>query len=381
MFKATTSKKVVNYHSTKPKDDFAIELRRRVNAYFKERNLSTKATIGVKLKGILGYTLWFTVYILLITNSLSFNYWLVALAFQAIGFLNIFLAFNIMHDACHNAYSKKAWVNKTLGYTMNFIGGNSYLFTMMHNAHHSFVNIAGIDVTLETHGMFRFTPHEPWKPRHRWQHIYTPILYALAMIHWVTVKDFKWMFGELHIGNQKNIKHKPAEYAILLVSKLFYYAVTLVIPMLVLDIPMWLTFLMWVGMHILPSLAFALLFQVTHIYDGTHYPLPDDEGNIENNYYLHVLETTADFSTENKFTTWLTGGINIHVVHHLFPQINHAHYIPLTRIIKQTALDYGIQYHENPGFIPALKLHMHMLKKLSKKDAVVPQYGASAALV
>lgn len=381
MFQATTSSKVVNYHSNKRKDDFAKELRKRVNAYFRDNNLSDKATPGVIFKGIMAYAVWFVIYGLLVTNTLSHSYLLVLLAFQIIGFINIFLAFNIMHDACHNAYSKKNWVNKALGYTMNFVGGNSYLFTMMHNAHHSFVNIAGIDVTMETHGMFRFTPHEPWKPRHRWQHIYTPVLYSLAMIHWVTVKDFKWMFGELHIGNQKNIQHKHSEYIILLISKLFYYGITLIIPMFVLDIPMWMTFVAWVVMHILPSLAFALLFQVTHVYEGTHYPIPDENGNIENNYYIHVLETTADFSVENEFTTWLTGGINIHVVHHLFPHINHGHYIPLTRIIKQTAKEFGIQYQENPGFWPALKLHMQMLKKLSKPDAEVPQYGASAQLV
>ena len=107
---------------------------------------------------------------------------------------------------------------------------------------------------------------------------------------------------------------------------------------------------------------------------------PDDNGNIENNYFIHVLETTADFSRENKFTAWLTGGLNLHVVHHLFPQINHVHYIPLTHIIRQMAEEFGMQYQENPNFWVALKLHMKMLKHLSKKDAVVPQYGLSAAL-
>jgi linoleoyl-CoA desaturase len=299
---------------------------------------------------------------------------------MALGFVNIFLAFNIMHDACHGAYSKNKRVNYILGYTMNFIGGNSYLFTKMHNAHHAFVNIAGIDVTLETHGLFRFTPHEPWQPKHKWQHIYTPILYALAMIHWVTVKDYKWMFGELNIGNKKNIKHERKEYFILIISKIFYYSVTLVLPLILLSAPWYWIVIGWINLHILPSLCFALLFQVTHVYKGTHYPLPDKDGNIENNYFIHVLETTADFSRENRFTAWLTGGINIHIVHHLFPKINHAHYIPLTRIIKQTAEEYGIQYQENKNFFKALKLHIEMLKMLSQKDAVVSQYGSSAVM-
>lgn len=381
MLKKTTISKVVKYKSTEKKDDFAKELRKRVNNYFVEKNLSPYANVEVIAKGILAYCCWGVVYGLIVSDVLSSNFWMLLVGFMALGFINIFLAFNIMHDACHGAYSSNKKVNYLLGYTMNFIGGNSYLFTKMHNAHHAFVNIAGIDVTLETHGMFRFTPHELWQPKHKLQHIYTPILYALAMIHWVLVKDFKWMFGEINIGNKKSIKHANQEYYVLFVSKVFYYTVTLVLPLLVLSAPWYWILIGWVNIHLLPSICFALLFQVTHVYTGTHYPLPDKDGNIENNYFIHVLETTADFSAESKFTAWLTGGINIHIVHHLFPKINHAHYIPLTRIIKQTAKEFGLQYQENRNFWVALKLHMQMLKKLSRKDAEVPQYGASAAIV
>lgn len=380
MLKKTTTGKVVRYRSTRLKDDFAKELRKRINNYFKEKNISQYANAEVITKGFLGFLIWGIIYFLILSDTLSNNFLLLITAFMALGFVNIFLAFNIMHDACHGAYSKNKRVNYILGFTMNFIGGNSYLFTKMHNAHHAFVNIAGIDVTLETHGFFRFTPHEPWQPKHKGQHIYTPILYALAMIHWVTVKDYKWMFGELNIGNKKNIKHERKEYFILFISKIFYYSVTLVLPLILLSAPWYWIVIGWINLHILPSLCFALLFQVTHVYKGTHYPLPDKDGNIENNYFIHVLETTADFSRENRFTAWLTGGINIHIVHHLFPKINHAHYIPLTRIIKQTAEEYGIQYQENKNFLKALRLHMEMLKMLSQKDAVVSQYGSSAVM-
>ncbi len=380
MLAKTTSDKVVHYKSNLAKDNFAKELRSRVNNYFKENKISPNASTGTIIKAFFGFGCWGVFYALVLSGWVSQNFWWLLLAFLGIGFSNIFLAFNIMHDACHNAFSKSNKVNYWLGYTMNFIGGNSYLFTKMHGAHHAFVNIAGIDVTLETHGMFRFTPHEPWQPKHRWQHIYTPILYSLAMIHWVLVKDYKWIFGESNIGNEKKVRHAKKEYVILFLSKMFYYGVTLGVPLLVLSSPWWWIALAWVNMHILPSLCFALLFQVTHVYTGTHYPLPDDEGNIENNYFIHVLETTADFSRESKFVTWLVGGINIHVVHHLFPHICHSHYIPLARIVKKTAEDFGMQYQENPHFGVALSLHMKMLHHLSKKDAQVPQYGHSVEL-
>ena len=348
MLEKTTSSKIVRYRSNPRKNEFFKTLRTRIYGYFEENNISQYANTEMIVKTVFAILAWAGTYTLIMSDVLSSNFWLLLLGFLLLGFVNIFIAFNIMHDACHNAYSASKRVNKILGYSMNFIGGNAYLFTKMHNAHHAFVNIHGIDVTLETHGFFRFTPHEPWKPKHKWQHIYTPILYTLAMIHWVTVKDFKWMFLEHSIGNEKKIKHPRAEYFVLIVSKIFYFGATLALPLIFLSAPWWWVLIAWVNLHLLPSLTFALIFQVTHVYDGTHYPLPDDKGSIENNYAIHVLETTADFSRKNKLGTWLMGGINIHVIHHLFPQICHVHYMKLTEIIKETCDEYGLMYKEFP---------------------------------
>ena len=71
------------------------------------------------------------------------------------------------------------------------------------------------------------------------------------------------------------------------------------------------------------------------------------------------------------------GGINLHVIHHLFPTICHVHYTPLTAIVKETAKEFGMDYYENDNMWLAFKKHVKMMKWLSKEDAEVPQYGAS----
>lgn len=380
MLVQTTSAKRVRFKSTPRKDQFIRVLRERVNEYFENKGISKHANTEMIIKTIVAFVAWIGVYTLLITNTLSFSYWLLLAGFTLLGFVNIFIAFNIMHDATHDAYSGNQKVNDVLSYTMNFIGGNQYLFRRMHGAHHGYVNIHGIDVTLESHGMFRFTPDEPYRSYHRFQHFYTFLLYAFAMLQWVTLKDFKWFFGEAHIGNQKNIRHPFREYVILLISKTVYFGLTLVLPLLLIDAPVWVILLGFLFIHLLPGVTFALIFQVTHVYDGTTYPLPDEEGNIENNYSLHVLETTADFSRNNKIGSWLMGGINIHVVHHIFPDVCHVHYAALTDIIAETAREFGIEYKENPSFWVALKKHYLILKHLSKPDATVPRYGKSVSL-
>lgn len=373
-----TSAKRVRFKSNPRKDEFMRTVRQRVNNYFEENGITQYANREMIFKTIFAIVMWCGSLALILSDAISFNFWLLMGGFLLLGFVNIFIAFNVMHDATHDAYSANPKVNHWLGYSMNFIGGNQYLFKRMHGAHHGYVNIHGIDVTLETHGLFRFTPDEPWLPMHRYQHIYTFIVYSFAMIHWVLVKDFKWMFGESHIGNQKNLKHPKKEYYILIISKLFYYSYTLFLPLLLLSAPVWWILLGFVSIHIIPGLIFALMFQVTHVYEGTTYPLPDEEGNIGNNYAIHVLETTADFCRKSKIGTWLMGGINIHVIHHIFPQVCHVHYAALTSILKETAEEFGLEYQENEKFWPAIKKHYVLLKQLSKPDAVVPRIGKSA---
>jgi len=377
MFQKTTSLKKVRYRSNKRKDDFFRDLRGRVNNYFTENGISKHANRAMVFKTIFAFTSWAIIYFLLITNQFSFSNIGVLLGFCVLGFANIFIALAVMHDACHNAYSSSKKVNRILGYSMNFIGGNSYLFTKMHNAHHAFVNIHGIDVTLESHGLFRFTPHEPFRWFHKYQHLYTPILYMIVSMHWTIVKDFKWFFIEDSIGNKKNIKHPRFEFWMLIFSKLFYFGYAIILPLFILQVPFWVVLLGFVVMHVPSSLTFALIFQVTHVYEGTHFPLPDDGGNIENNYALHVLETTSDFSRNSPIETWLMGGINLHVIHHLFPTICHIHYKPLTEIVKQCAEEYGLEYYEQRNFLAAINYHIKMLHHLSHEDAEVSQYGKS----
>jgi len=62
----------------------------------------------------------------------------------------------------------------------------------------------------------------------------------------------------------------------------------------------------------------------------------------------HIFATTADYATESPLVAWLAGGLNHHVVHHLCPFVCHTHYAPLTRIVRETAEEFGIPYREHP---------------------------------
>ena len=386
MFGSTTGSQVIKFKGSKEKNDFAKVLVKKFQQYFKENNITPYATPAMWAKAFTALFSWVLVYALIMSDVLSnlpggWYYAALIAAFTLLGFVNIFIAFAISHDAAHGAFSKKKWVNKILGLTFNFTGGNIYLLTKIHSTHHLFANIHGIDPQMESHGLLRNTPYEKYLGKHKYQHIYVVLIYALAYLHWVVIKDFKWMFFEKHIGNEKNIKHPLKEYFILVFFKILYFTLNLVLPLMFLSAPVWVIVTGFIMIHILPGMTFALIFQANHVFEGTNYPVPNDSGQIDNNYAIHTLETTLDFARKNKLATFLMGGINVHVVHHMFPQYCHIHNNALTEILIETCNEYGLKYNEVPTLTEAIKIHFSMLKRLSRPDAKVPAYDQKHAKV
>jgi linoleoyl-CoA desaturase len=98
------------------------------------------------------------------------------------------------------------------------------------------------------------------------------------------------------------------------------------------------------------------------------YPEADADGNISNNYITHIFDTTIDYARGYPFTTWILGGLNLHVVHHMFPGICHVHYPAMTRIVIATAEEHGLHYRETRTVTGAFLDHLRWLKVLGNTD-------------
>ena len=96
---------------TADQPEFLIELRKRVNSYFKENNKSTHANLGMVIKTIFMISLYFIPYFLVVFN-ITENSWINLGLWGAMGLGMAGVGFSIMHDANHGAYSKNKKVNK-----------------------------------------------------------------------------------------------------------------------------------------------------------------------------------------------------------------------------------------------------------------------------
>lgn len=149
-------------------------------------------------------------------------------------------------------------------------------------------------------------------------------------------------------------------------TKLLYYIVFLVIPLIVLPLAWYQIVLLFISMHFLCGLVLGVIFQTAHVMPSSEYPLPDENGNMDNNWAIHQLLTTSNYSPKNRVFSWLIGGLNYQVEHHLFPYISHVHYKNISSLVKEATHKYNLPYHVQETFFLAVTNHFKMLKMLGR---------------
>jgi linoleoyl-CoA desaturase len=189
----------------------------------------------------------------------------------------------------------------------------------------------------------------------------------LSTISWVTSKDFVQLKkykdrGLLPKGNFTK------ELAKIIGWKILYYTYTLIIPMIMLPFAPWVIILAFLTMHMITGVLLSLVFQTAHVMPSTEFPLPDKNGIIANNWTIHQLATTTNFSPRSRFFSWMIGGLNFQIEHHLCPNICHVHYKKISRIVAETAAEYGIPYHTKKTFVAAVVDHVKMLRQLGRME-------------
>ena len=96
--------------NVKDQTEFFKVLRKRVNRYFKDNNITRYANFKMKFKSAFMICLYFLPLVLMLTGVIS-NVWLVMLMWALMGFGMSGIGLSIMHDANHGSYSKMFFKN------------------------------------------------------------------------------------------------------------------------------------------------------------------------------------------------------------------------------------------------------------------------------
>jgi linoleoyl-CoA desaturase len=345
--------------------EFYKELRKRVNRYFKEKQISRYGNVNMVVKTIFMTSLYLVPLVLMLTGVVS-SLWLVIgmWALMGLGMSGIGLA--VMHDANHGAYSKNQKVNNIVGGILNLVGGFPINWKIQHNVlHHSFTNIDGYDEDIEKQGIVRFSPTQERRKFFRFQIFYAPLLYGILTAYWATFKDYEQLirYHKKNLLEAQGINFKRALTWIIF-HKVWYYGLTIVLPIMLIDLPWYQTMLGFGLMHFISGLILALIFQSAHVIGETEFYEVDEKGSVENNWAVHQMKTTSNFANGSRWFSWCIGGLNYQIEHHLFPNICHVHYRHISKIVKSTAEEFDVPYIQYKSFFGALKSHFTLIHKL-----------------
>lgn len=351
-------------------DDFHKELRKRVNSYFKEKNLSKYANINMVVKSIFMISLYMVPFILILT-VLETN-WLIVLMWVLMGFGMSGIGLSIMHDANHSAYSKNKYVNMFMGKMIWLVGGSDVNWRIQHNVlHHTFTNVDEMDEDIDIGGLMRFSPNQELKRAHRFQHVYAWFLYGMMTVMWATSKDYSQYMRYKKKDLLKTQGITGTQFLItLIITKTIYLGFTLALPLFVGSMPWWSTLLCFLLMHFIAGLTLAGIFQPAHVVPPSTFEVASPKGEIELDWAANQLMNTANFAPKARIFSWYVGGLNYQIEHHLFPNVCHVHYRKISSIVRDTAFEYNLPYYSYKTFYDALSGHAKMLHKLgTEKDA------------
>lgn len=341
---------------------FHQELKRRVSNYFNETKKDATGNFGLYFKAILFWTLYVALYVHVVFFTPSA--WVAILECLAMGGLTAAIGFNVMHDGGHGSFSNSKFWNKIAAFSVNALGASGIMWNNKHNIiHHTYTNLDGVDDDIEIKPMLRMCPTQKKYFIHRFQHIYVWFLYTLLLLVWVFQSDYRKYFSK-KVGTVPIKKMSSFEHVAFWIAKAGYAFGMIAVPIWFVGFLPWLIGFLCLAMF--AGFVLSVVFQLAHTVEHTEFPVPDDANKIENEWAIHQIQTTANFATRNKLISWLVGGLNFQIEHHLFPKISHIHYPAISKIIKQTCEEYGVRYIEFRRMRHAIVSHAVHLKKMGQ---------------
>ena len=343
---------------SKNTSDFFTALIKKVDDHIAKQNGNRFGNLTIYLKGIFLIALYGGSYILLLTINLKSI--LSLLLVILMGISAVMIVFNIVHDASHNVLFKNPKYNRTAAYLGDLVGMNSYIWNIRHNMqHHAFTNVAGGDILIDNIPLMRISPYQKKYSIHKFQVLYVPLLYMVYSIFWVFFLDLN-MFFRKSMANHDNIRHSRQEWLKLIFFKSFYVFYMVILPAFIIQIPFSQVLIGFLIYHMAAGILLSSVVVLGHCVEGADYVSPDESGIIQNSWMQHEWNTTYDCSTDSRVLHWISGGLNTHLAHHLFPKLCHHHYYEVTKIIRQHCLEHHVKY-PHYSFGKAIVSHFRFL--------------------
>ncbi|MCX6181629.1 MAG: acyl-CoA desaturase [Bacteroidetes bacterium] len=358
----TFEKKKMKYESKDTSDHIFKQIRERSEKYFASQKDGKNANS----------LLWFKFISMMVVAAVAYygilhssSFLLLTLCYIVTATALLIVGINIGHDAAHHCVTGNKKVDDFIFEMVFGINGMSgYFWQMRHNhSHHIFPNVFNYDSDLEITNLLLLHPEQKKYKIHKYQHIYASVLYMFSSLIWILFVDFTFFYRKDH-ANLK-FKHVPFyELLKVILLKIVYFINFIIIPFYLTDFGIFEIVGAFIIMHLLVSLALTYTFFISHHVTEVPYVHADETNKVVHDTWTrHQVITTIDFHPDSPTANFIFGGFNLHIAHHLFPEVCHTHYPELTLIIKDVLeKNNAADWYKSFTFMEGVVSHIKHLK-------------------
>lgn len=344
---------------------FHRDLQRAAHDYLSRRGDHRFADTAQWLKAGIMLLLCVSCYVFSLMQHSNLTFFIGYLLFMLMAML---LNVCLNHDASHGVFARTPWINRLMSRLVTLpLGLDPDYWRVRHvSFHHVWVNVEHYDLDTEENGIFRQTPFQRWRPHMRWQHLYWPLIAALSLPWLAWVFDWADRCGKTPLA-QRQLLRGARGWLLFITSKILHLT-------LVLAIPLWMAHLhgidfsvvlmAWLCSQMAASIMVVFLLLGTHWAEAEFYTAGPD-GKLPQGWYRHNFATACDWHTRPRWLWQFTGGLNLHLTHHLFPGWHHRHYPALAQIIARLAAQHGMDYR-CIGYRELLRRQQTFLRRMGR---------------
>jgi len=334
-------------------DGFYADVKKRVQKHFQENGIPHRASTFYKVLLPLQFAA------IAVTMIYSFVYGSI-LATVLYGITRGVTAVTAGHTMSHFSLypgGVNYWIMRLAA---PFILSHVEIWSTSHVISHHIYTLTPDDLQ-DNYPLKRIQPIHPWKPWHRFQHLYIWPIYAIGLPVWTFV-DFVSTFPTLFTGRHEMRRFSiPQRIENCIVFTLNIYF-TIYLPF---------AFNEFYKALFISFLANAVASAIVVIQISVNHEVPECMAQVpldcKLDWGVHQVLTSHDYGVKSKFFLHLSGGLNLQIEHHLFPGIHYRHYYDIVPIVKQACKDYNLPYHESSSLWEAVKKHYAILKFNSTK--------------
>lgn len=324
---------------------FSADLYSEVSDYLDKGYKRSVAQWFLYGKAMLIVVMYAWSYYLFVFESTTFGALLIHALF--LGICHVLIPVNIVHDAIHKAFSRNIFVNELALWSLILVGADPFMYRKKHLESHASYSEGSPHSAIETQELLMK------KDKESSVHYVFYLFYAFYMIY---VRDFVLYLkdrAECGLGR----------WAALLTSKAVYGFVILVAPFLLVDLAWWQISLgiytIYLTITILLVIILLMPTDPMENFRGIDSEQPNES------WVTEIMRHYVDFSPQSHLLNQISGGSNMNVVHHLFPEINHMHYVEISKILSKASIAHNVSY-STQNVSRVIGIHINYIRKIHR---------------